>query len=56
MQDHTERQSLHQTACSQSQGNGGIEKGKDLLKITLQISREKIEQEDGDLWSPDPMI
>lgn len=56
VQHHTERQSLHQIACSQSQGNGRIEVEKDLLKITLQISREKIKQEDGVLWSPDPII
>lgn len=48
--------SLHQIACSQSQGNGKTEKGKDLLKITLRISRGKLEQEDGNFWSSDPTI
>jgi len=56
MEHHTERQSLHQTTCAQSQGNGRTGKEKDLLKIALQISKGKTEQEDEDLWRPDPMI
>lgn len=43
-------------ACSQSQGNGRIGKGTDSLKITLQDSSERVQQEDGDSCSPDPML